>query len=321
MKQISIKNNKALKAIGILLMLASFLFIGRNIYNSWDSLVTSINKNSVLLSIALMVMVAAALWLFAVLYKSLLCAMTGAQIDQNCISLYIRSTLYKYLPGNVMHYVGRNALIKEGEVSFAQVNAASVFEVLVNLIAAFLVAISFSGRLVFAFLRDHLNHGWLWIIIAVVIVIVLISLLLFRKKLITLFHQMLNNRVIKILFLMLLVYAAWNILGNSMVFLILMSFVPHMSSSAYRMFIGAGTGAWFIGFITPGAPGGIGIREAALNFLISGVAPMWAVSACGIVSRIAQILGEVLANITLVICKMFKRRLSDRRMEEEGSDE
>ena len=52
--------------------------------------------------------------------------------------------------------------------------------------------------------------------------------------------------------------------------------------------------AWIIGFITPGAPGGIGIRESVM-LLVSAQEYAQAVMLFVLVTRLASILADVLA--------------------------
>ncbi len=312
MKLSSIKNNKVLKIIGTLLMVASIAYVAITIWKSREALILAINNKSLIVAVTLSIFVCGALVLFALLYRMMINALSGHDPGGYCTELYIHSTLYKYLPGNVMHFVGRNALVKEGEISFAHINFATFLELLATLISSFLVAVFFSGRLLICFLIDHIDYRWLIAAFALGIIALAVLFVIFRHKLITFFRQLMNKRVILTFALMVLIYGLWNVLGNSMLFFLLKSFGCELQKSAYGSIIGAATGAWFIGFITPGAPGGIGVREAAMNFLLAGAAPTWAISAGGVVTRVAQIVGELLANAVLaIVCIGKKKRGSE----------
>ena len=292
---------KILKLIGTILVIVSLGFIGRNIWSSKDQLIEAITPQSLLLSLLLSVLVAVSLLLFAMCYKMLLNAMTGTKVSSECIPQYVKSTLYKYLPGNIMHFVGRNALVEKGSVTFAQVNGATILEILVTLAASFTVAMAFSGRYIWEFLVQYLDFKYVLLIALAGVIALIAGLTVFRKKIEPIWKQVINKKVLKVLLIMFIINSLWNIIGNSFFCLIVRTLGCEMSFRDYRISIGAGTGAWFVGFIVPGAPGGLGIREAMMNFLLAGIAPDWAISTVSVFTRIAQIIGEILANIVILV--------------------
>lgn len=52
--------------------------------------------------------------------------------------------------------------------------------------------------------------------------------------------------------------------------------------------------SWVIGFVVPGAPGGLGVREAALVLLLEGVLPRETVLAIALMSRLSMTLADAL---------------------------
>jgi uncharacterized membrane protein YbhN (UPF0104 family) len=60
---------------------------------------------------------------------------------------------------------------------------------------------------------------------------------------------------------------------------------------------GAYSLAWIIGFLIPGAPGGLGIRESALVLLLAGAFPKDVVLLIALLARLASIGADVLAFI------------------------
>ncbi len=59
--------------------------------------------------------------------------------------------------------------------------------------------------------------------------------------------------------------------------------------------------AWMGGFITPGAPGGLGVREALLTMLLSEMLPISIIIGGVIIFRIITLFGEVSA-VCIAIC-------------------
>ena len=53
--------------------------------------------------------------------------------------------------------------------------------------------------------------------------------------------------------------------------------------------------AWMGGFITPGAPGGLGVREALLTMILSDILPADIIIAGVLIFRLITLFGEILA--------------------------
>ena len=55
--------------------------------------------------------------------------------------------------------------------------------------------------------------------------------------------------------------------------------------------------AWVLGFVVPGAPGGIGVRELVITLLLSGVMGEGLVVTLSITHRLITIIGDFLAYV------------------------
>ena len=63
------------------------------------------------------------------------------------------------------------------------------------------------------------------------------------------------------------------------------------------LFIGVASSftiAWLIGLVTPGAPAGLGAREAALVLLLAGLAPESTILVAAVIGRLVSTLGDLL---------------------------
>jgi len=72
-------------------------------------------------------------------------------------------------------------------------------------------------------------------------------------------------------------------------------------------FIGAFASSWILGFVAPGAPAGLGIREAVLSAWLSGVLPPVEVVLLVVALRIATTLGDLI-NFIWGSVLMFRQR-------------
>ena len=91
-------------------------------------------------------------------------------------------------------------------------------------------------------------------------------------------------------------YLFQNAVSAAMYFACLTLIVPNAGAKDLAMLTGAFMFAWIIGFVTPGAPGGIGIREGVMIFVCGGSFPDRIVLFV-LVMRIASILADVAAFI------------------------
>ena len=66
------------------------------------------------------------------------------------------------------------------------------------------------------------------------------------------------------------------------------------ASGAFPLIIGAYVIAWLVGLLTPGAPAGLGIREAVLLALLSGIADGPVILVAVLTGRIVNVLGDLM---------------------------
>lgn len=71
----------------------------------------------------------------------------------------------------------------------------------------------------------------------------------------------------------------------------------------YSVIIGQYALSWLIGYITVGSPGGIGIREAMMCVILSGLVQENIILASVISYRLINIIGEIIAFISMYLLK------------------
>ncbi len=289
-------------------MAISLCFIAHRIWINRQTIMTAFNWRCIIILLLYALSIAVSVVISAILYKKLLETIANEAIEKSCIEKYVRSNLYKYMPGNVMHYVGRNEIATEGIASFKQVNAASVIEILVSLTAASMIALLFAGRYVFRYLSQFVVSRWVFLGLLLFCMVTLIAVIILRKNLALVLKKLWIPKIFCAVGKMIAIYITWNFVGNFLFAALLGVLGCEIAFTDYFPIIGIYSGAWIVGFITPGVPGGIGVREAMLNLFLSGLIPVWAVSLAGVLIRIAQIIGELLAYA--VVAVMIKRKKS-----------
>lgn len=231
---------------------------------------------------------------------------SGRRCDRReAVCVYAKANIGKYLPGNVMHYVERNLFAGKLELSQKQIAAASMVEVCSLVLAAFLmgVLLAFSqmraaAQLVLA--KFALSDKQLVLLAAGICVFLAASVFLcfcFRRKLAaflkeitakggkfgkTFLHCFLIYMTVLMLLgiILVLLYgymAGWPSFGQAV-----------SMTAAYII-------AWVLGFVVPGAPGGIGVRELALTLLLTPLTGAQLVAALSVLHRLITVLGDFTA--------------------------
>lgn len=210
-----------------------------------------------------------------------------------------KSQIGKYLPGNVFQYLGRVALSRKAGIPTEAVLISTGIET--GLLAATVSALAAAGLLF-----DRSPFGWLldepganrvsMTLLAIMIIIILLAILTILcprlRAWIRLRIAYLNPlRVTGGFFLSLMVFMTHGI----MISLLLDTLWGIETELKWYQFSWGFALAWGLGFITPGAPGGLGIREVILVGLFGQPLGEAVVLGLALVLRIITSLGDLLA--------------------------
>jgi len=181
---------------------------------------------------------------------------------KKAFAIYNKTQLAKYIPGLIWQFVGRIGIMKELGVDNRIIRDSLITEVIWILSSAFLtggvILLFFYHSIIFVYIRKHL---WLiWLLLSLLIMIVVVFYFLFEhiKKTFIKIKKLLPS-ILPLAVLILI----WVFLSTSFWVLIL-PFANKNLSWLYCM--GVYCVAYAIGFITPFAPAGIGVRESILVF-------------------------------------------------------
>ena len=187
-------------------------------------------------------------------------------------SIYLKSNIGKYLPGNIMHLVGRGVLLERHLIGKREKIWSIAGE---NILLAFTALLVNSALLISGAIPEfkqalnifisHLS-GMATIAVIVLIPATLGTLYVIRKK--KKIFPNLHNPGIRLPMLLLSNTVSIFLIGMISVAAALLLFPGSIQHSLIPTIFAAGTLSWMIGFITPGAPGGIGIREVIFHELL-----------------------------------------------------
>lgn len=192
------------------------------------------------------------------------------------ISIYGISQIGKYLPGNVFHFVGRQALGGQAGVKGAVLAISTAWEIVLQVFSG----IAFAALLLPLFVSTVTNGG------AVLIFALLTSLLgtalAYRQGV-----KVACAFAAYVTFLMFSATLFCMVLGWLVT-------VEAVAALGWPLLVGGYAMAWLIGFMTPGAPAGLGIRETVLLLLFDTYLPAGGLLAAVVLGRAVTTCGDFL---------------------------
>ena len=178
--------------------------------------------------------------------------------------VYVATSIGKYFPGGIFHFGGRQALGAQLGLSHRSLLSASAYETLASVVAALLL-----GAIL------------LWtpsVVIAIGATVLLCAVTAIGARI----HQPLRRQLtaFSMALVFMLVMAAL-----AVAFSFLLGIGAWSIGGAYLI-------AWSVGLITPGVSAGIGVREAALVFLLTGAVAPAEIAVLAIMMRFVTTAGD-----------------------------
>lgn len=230
-------------------------------------------------------------------------SLSGVKIPfSSAMPVYTRSNIYKYLPGNVFQYVGRNQLAADMHISHVDVACATILDILFSVAWAGIFSVILLGTRIAELLekygRDLVLVGAAGIVLAAALIIVL--RMRFREKFrdyISRYSKAFEKGRRGQLIGGISYYFANYAVSAAMYYICMSLIVPDAGLREQIVLTGAFMFAWIVGFVTPGAPGGIGIREGVMIF-VSGDRYSDRIILFVLVMRISSVIADVAAFVT-----------------------
>ena len=244
------------------------------------------------------------LWLSSTAWAGLLSFFSRTPFKvQEARRVFIRANIGRYIPGNVMHFVQRNLFASGMGISQLQLAMSTVFEVMSYVSVAMCVALLTAGdslqKVLAGYFGDRLPM--LGIAAACVAAAVVIALVILRKKIRTALEGHTAKELVQTLLkVMGLQLVTLTLLGAVMLMLVWYakgSMTFDMAGTVISTYIVA----WVLGFIVPGASGGIGIREMALLLLLGPPLGKSLVLSLAVIHRLITIIGDFLGYLIVIL--------------------
>ena len=249
------------RAAGTLLSLAAIVWLALELRARWGAIdPAAFDARSLLVAALGAAVLGLSFVLQALNWRDLVRLASGdpSLPSRPVVGAAMRAQIGKYLPGNVAHLAARHLWLVGQGVTHSALGKALLGEIVVLLAAAGLVA-----AVALAVLPGDLRPGGLslrsaaWVALAVS---ALAGLMAWRlRPTLAMASAKLLARAI-----------GWMAILGVTFWWMLQGVHPVSAGSA----IAAAVAGWAIGFATPGSPGGIGTREAAMTLLLSPTVPL-----------------------------------------------
>ena len=192
------------------------------------------------------------------------------------VRIYGLTQLAKYIPGNIMHLAGRQAMGQAAGIPGWPLAKGSVWE---------LVLISIAG----AFFAILVLPQFLPIVTIPMAAVGFVGILLIIAVGLKRYVSLSIARTFG-WYIVFLIVSGMVFVG---VLTLLMGEIS-IEPSHVLLFCAAFVVAWLVGLVTPGAPAGVGVREIVLVFLLKGLVPESDLLLAVLLSRVVTVGGDVL---------------------------
>lgn len=265
-----------LHIVGNILAVAGIGFVGGKLWSYADQIDFTRLTPALWTSIAgLIIFYGSANFLLAIAWKKLLAQVGHEEGARWCIRTYGISQIAKYVPGNIFQFAGRQAMGMSHGID-GWVLARSTFLELTLLCL---------GGAIFGVLVAP-------VFIASIPERILLLLFLFLATLSVLLIKYVVGRFAAQALLMYLIFLT--ISGAVFATLINLINIDGVAIFSGPFLAGAFVVAWLIGLVTPGAPAGVGVREAVIAIALGGVLPMQDLLLAVVLGRLITVSGDVL---------------------------
>lgn len=292
---------KILKLTVPLLIISFLLFI---VIKNWQSVDFDIKKiNFSFLFLALVTLVFANIG-GAIFWKSLLSFFSFELSFKQALRIFTISNFGRFLPGVAIHYFARIYLSKSSGLSLAKSTSTIILELYYTFCGGLITSL-FS--LNFLLSRFNLLSNFYYLIILGFVVFLILNprkiflyirkIPFFNKKVPEIQNLSFNNH------LKLLLFSSFLFLLNGFAFYLL--FLAINNSISFLLISGLFSLTWLIGFLTPLAPGGLGVSDLSLAFLLSSSYSLPLASFLTVMYRVLLICSELLVFLIVMILNNF----------------
>lgn len=190
-----------------------------------------------------------------------------------CHGVYGRTQIGKYIPGNIFHFAGRQVFAKKAGVSQLLVLGSTIYEMLLLLAAS--SSLAFIGLLLTRVQVQGASLFYVGMILILIIASIVVTfslapyIALTRGVNLSLESFSQHLRVLSPCYVLYVIF--FLITGSLLAILVTAIADVPFTIRLFGTVIVIFSCSWIAGYITPGAPGGVGVREAIIVFTLAGI--------------------------------------------------
>lgn len=216
----------------------------------------------------------------------------GQRFRADIIGVHAVTQIAKYLPTNTLHLVGRHVVLRRRGLTDVTLIGVGVTEVALLLLAAVsLAALGASDEV-----ARHIEptQGSLAIMGAVTVALLLIATASIRRDVAVRISPFLTWRATTGVMAALSIYSLFFTLSGVILWMLLTQAIPVPTPPGVGRLMSYAAMSWSIGFVSPGAAAGIGVRETMLIFLLGGSVEPAPATSVAVAYRLVTTLGDVI---------------------------
>lgn len=279
------KVKKYLKVfLGLPLTFAAFFFIGKILTDSLPQISSHIEQANIVLLLMGMVFMLLFFLTRSIAWAKILSFFgeTEKGIFHSIYS-YSAAETKRYVPGSIFSFISRVQKFENSSLSKGTIVKALILESGVMVISAFTISLPAAFGII------RLNNLFLIAVIAFALVLLSAT---FRKYQRFFLSFLPKRKFIEYVDVIFLSSIAWLLFGLGNYFF-LVSIFPSDPNLIFKL-ASCFVLAWIIGYLAFVAPMGLGVREAAVIFLLEPFLPSYAAAAVAVITRILFVLSEVI---------------------------
>lgn len=285
--------SKTLAYVGHALALAGVGFVGYQLYTNpssyQDAYVVS-RRSALAWFLTFAVLYALTITTLAMAWRAILAHLQVSLSKQTVYEIYGASQLAKYVPGNVMHFASRHMIAQSMGIDAKTLIKSTMIELLLQ------AAVAASFALLLCHTVFSGLHQWhsLWLFIGGSVAVLWVMSRRFGPG---------------AFYAALYFYAFFILSGAGFVAINALVFSEQAIawSSAIQL-AAVFVVAWLVGFVTPGAPAGLGVRELVLIALLPVLSTKIPVVAAVIYMRGVTISGDFIMFLLASLTKLMRKR-------------
>ncbi len=213
------------------------------------------------------------------------------------IQVYLKTNIAKYIPGNIWHHYGRIMAAKTAGVSAGAAALSVLLEPLLMAAAALIIIVFFGSQLAAT------DSTFIWQIARTLALVGVLCVLhpRFLNQAIAFLQRLKAKNSDTTIAINIERYPLRPLLGElgflllrGTGFILTIYALGSVNLSQIPLLLGAFSFAWLVGFVVPGAPGGLGVFEATAIAIMQNRFPAGLIISAAVLYRLISILAETM---------------------------